>query len=164
MFPGPNGFEAFAVCVPSEDGEWQISDVVAESESSLATKLRAMYPAADLHEAKQKAHKRYSKVTSGPPSATSALIESITDHLIEAKNVILQGPPGTGKTYLSTEVICRLGGGLSRSALDDARFSKLLTDAGGNISTLLDRQELGEVLWERVQLHPTFAYDDFVRE
>jgi len=165
MFPGPNGFEAIAICSRGVDGNWRVSDIVSERSSEIASKLHSLFPEASLHEARQVAprHRSYEAGSHVRATQTAALIEAITEHLLEAKNVILQGPPGTGKTFLCAQVVARLAGGLSDFELEAVRFGNLVTGVSGGVGTLLVAPSLGDVVWEQVQLHPSFSYDDFVR-
>ena len=64
--------------------------------------------------------------------------------------VILQGPPGSGKTYLAERVVQYVAG-----TLDIARYR--LAELGDEIPDDLP------VIWEVVQFHPSYAYEDFVR-
>ena len=88
-------------------------------------------------------------------------------HLEAQPAVVLQGPPGTGKTRLALNLVelC------AHEALDSTeslavRLQKFRWTAVGN--PLAD--DLGKsawvdlpVLWEIVQLHPSYTYEDLVR-
>ncbi|MBN1934155.1 MAG: AAA family ATPase [Anaerolineae bacterium] len=65
--------------------------------------------------------------------------------------VILQGPPGSGKTYLAEQVV---------------KFVAM--SEGGNACRLAELQDGPvptecSILWDIVQFHPSYSYEDFVR-
>lgn len=91
-------------------------------------------------------------------------ITELADLLRAKRQVVLQGPPGTGKTHLATAYI--------DWATDGRRFDSRL-------QTILDALPLRErtpvriadeverlglsALWDIVQFHPSYEYNDFVR-
>jgi len=91
-------------------------------------------------------------------------IAELADLLQAKRQVVLQGPPGTGKTHLATAYI--------DWATDERRFESRL-------QTILDALPLRErtpvriadeverlglsALWDIVQFHPSYEYNDFVR-
>ena len=85
--------------------------------------------------------------------------------LIESKRqVVLQGPPGTGKTHLAKAYIDWASAGRR----DDSRLQNLLDSLPMRERTperIADEVErLGlTALWEIVQFHPSYEYNDFVR-
>lgn len=84
-------------------------------------------------------------------------VDELKLHLFEAKNVVLEGAPGTGKTRLALELASLLAGGNA----DDYRLEKLLD--GHSIDERLTQLAAAPIVWELVQLHPAFGYDEFVR-
>ena len=96
-----------------------------------------------------------------PPSVDA---DELRLNLSENPNVILQGPPGTGKTSTAIELVRSIAaaGGTTSEA---CRYGQLVNNAGGAYH-LLENKELCEappIVWELVQLHPSYAYDDLVR-
>lgn len=85
--------------------------------------------------------------------------------LMESKRqVVLQGPPGTGKTHLAKAYIDWASSGRR----DDSRLQNLLDSLPMRERTperIADEVEgLGlTALWEIVQFHPSYEYNDFVR-
>ncbi|HEY77173.1 MAG TPA: AAA domain-containing protein [Thermoflexia bacterium] len=87
--------------------------------------------------------------------------------------VILQGAPGTGKTYtalLVAAAMLGLGGtdaGAVRQPLREYQLATLLEEdpALADAPTRLAERVRagGRGLWEIVQLHPSYTYEDFVR-
>lgn len=91
-------------------------------------------------------------------------IAELADLLLAKRQVVLQGPPGTGKTHLATAYI--------DWATNGRRFDSRL-------QTILDALPLRErtpvriadeverlglsALWDIVQFHPSYEYNDFVR-
>lgn len=65
--------------------------------------------------------------------------------------IILQGPPGSGKTYLAEQVIRHLA---KSGDLDSYRLSNLNHD---------DENSDWLIIWDLVQFHPSYGYEDFVR-
>jgi len=90
-----------------------------------------------------------------PGSAPDELLPKVLRNLEHGKNVILQGPPGTGKTRVALQVIDRIleemGGTGPR---EDYQLSRLADVAAA---------EKAPLVWEMIQLHPGYSYDDFVR-
>jgi hypothetical protein len=81
----------------------------------------------------------------------------VIQHLGEAKNVVLEGAPGTGKTRLAFEVVDELAQGDA----DACRFETILN--GRPIEECVEALRNAPLVWEIVQLHPAFGYDEFVR-
>ncbi len=84
-------------------------------------------------------------------------VAEIIQHLGEAKNVVLEGAPGTGKTCLAFEVVYEL----SQGAADACRFETILD--GRPIEACAQALQDAPLVWEIIQLHPAFGYDEFVR-
>lgn len=111
--------------------------------------------------------------------------EDVLEHLKETKAVILQGPPGTGKTYTAKEVIKEVkekkGENKKQSSEEhsgdddyDLHEYQWTSISGKDYDAHeIEEEELncpdGEdlsslnVIWELVQLHPSYSYEDFVR-
>jgi len=66
--------------------------------------------------------------------------------------IILQGPPGSGKTYLAEEVIKHIA---NTKDIDRFRISQL--------KKTIENIERFPVIWDVVQFHPSYSYEDFVR-
>lgn len=98
-----------------------------------------------------------------PRSSIVGSVSHVAQSLSENPNVILEGPPGTGKTSFALAYIDSLLKGSSLLA-DDCRWSALI-EREGDLDTVLQRQEIIDlpVVWEMVQLHPNYSYDDLVR-
>lgn len=106
-------------------------------------------------------------VQSVPPTPRLPVPNDLVElqDLVESKRqVVLQGPPGTGKTYLAKAYIDWASGGRR----DDSRLQNLLDRLPMRERTperIADEVErLGlSALWEIVQFHPSYEYNDFVR-
>ena len=100
----------------------------------------------------------------GAARATTIDASLLRERLKQTPNVILQGPPGTGKTSLALEFVRETVSG-SDWTVDECRFGRLLEDAGGSMAGLLSAASMKEApaVWELVQLHPGYSYDDLVR-
>ena len=159
--PSNNGFDAVIVCEPEGDG-WTIKEVVEYEQSDIGRRLQAAVGSTPALTIKRIPEPIIGQRQNDVPTQTSGALSltpaELVLHLEEAKNVILEGPPGTGKTHLAFEALSELAKGDPKSgrlelllggrALDDVPLSELQTPA---------------VVWEIVQFHPSYAYEDFVR-
>ncbi|PPH27256.1 hypothetical protein C5C94_15635 [Rathayibacter sp. AY1C3] len=91
-------------------------------------------------------------------------IAELAERLQTKRQVVLQGPPGTGKTHLATAYIdWATVGRRSDSRLQtilDALPSRERTPL--RIADEVERRGLS-ALWDIVQFHPSYEYNDFVR-
>jgi hypothetical protein len=75
--------------------------------------------------------------------------------------VILQGPPGTGKTYLARQVAAKLIGATDGAIEDPDKLSTFLkmwqAPPDGSVP------DGAPGIWDMVQFHPSYNYEDFVR-
>ncbi len=121
--------------------------------------------------------KRAQLLSQGLPStetATLPVAESGVVALLRSRpQVVLQGAPGTGKTHnalLATAEMLRLlrdDAASTREALRPYQLATLLDQdpAVADDPQRLARKvrETGHGLWDIVQLHPSYTYEDFVR-
>jgi 5-methylcytosine-specific restriction endonuclease McrBC GTP-binding regulatory subunit McrB len=161
MYPGPNGFDTIAICVPRGDG-WTVSEIVADKNSAIAARLGQEFPDAARSESGKPASPGATQRIRSSQHPTDQLVAAISEHLQESLNVILQGPPGTGKTYLAQESISFLAG-VPPDSLPEYEFERLLQRSNGDFANLLSADDTASVVWERLQLHPNYSYDDLVR-
>ena len=97
-------------------------------------------------------------ITAVEPTGSDVIdVEELKLHLFEARNVVLEGAPGTGKTRLALNLADLLAGGKA----DEYRLDTLLN--GRSIDESLPELTAAPLVWELVQLHPSFGYDEFVR-
>lgn len=97
--------------------------------------------------------------------ASTLDVELLESNLRETPNVVLQGPPGTGKSSLALELV-RLRAATGGMTLDECRFGRMIAEAGGNAGALfadVATCKAPPIVWEFVQFHPAYAYDDLVR-
>jgi 5-methylcytosine-specific restriction protein B len=106
----------------------------------------------------------------------------IKNQLEQTSAVILQGPPGTGKTRLCRKIIEEFAHSGDQcddeddwGSLRERQWSQLTAAATGgkqvrNAADLAEAVDLPDsnyddtdVVWELVQLHPGYTYEDFVR-
>lgn len=158
-----NGFDAVVICQPEADG-FDVGAVVEYPSGAIGTALQALFgPGVDLHQVPDPAIES-SLDPKFPPYSDAQIPEervfadALTAHLLEAKNVILAGPPGTGKTHLALEAVSRFSGG-NREAY---RLETLL--AGRSIAEMpLAELNAPPVIWEIIQFHPSYGYEEFIR-
>jgi len=82
------------------------------------------------------------------------------------RQVIVQGPPGTGKTYLVKRVAASLLGAsdsdIEGGALEEFLAAKQFGEFSNMEKLVSDVNEAGGV-WDIIQFHPSYNYEDFVR-
>jgi 5-methylcytosine-specific restriction protein B len=99
-----------------------------------------------------------------PRQPVPADLVELHELLVSRRQVVLQGPPGTGKTYLAKAYI----DWASNARRDDSRLQKILDNlplrerTPSRIADEVERLGL-TALWEIVQFHPSYEYNDFVR-
>jgi hypothetical protein len=109
--------------------------------------------------------------------------ERVWGHLEETKAVILRGPPGTGKTYTAKEVVKKKldesNGENNDYDVHEYQWASICGEDYDAHEIENDKQEYNlpgdgedgdpdelsdlDVIWELVQLHPSYSYEDFVR-
>lgn len=99
--------------------------------------------------------------------ASSLNVSPLADAIQSIPNVILQGPPGTGKSTLAREYARSLIDDQGEFTLEQCRFSKLDEKYAGDIDAMMSDENSpavkAPVIWEMIQLHPGYGYDDLVR-
>ena len=93
-------------------------------------------------------------------------VDMLLSNLMETPNIVLQGPPGTGKSSLALALIRSLAETEGMTA-EECRFGRLVAESGGDLDSFLNDAGacgVSPVIWEFVQLHPGYAYDDLVRK
>ena len=155
-----NGFDAIVVCVPDKSG-WKVRAVVEYEHANIGASLKSSL-AIDFES--HRVPDPSVQATLPPPAIAASSSEEdldargVAQHLIEAKNAILAGPPGTGKTRLALEAAQYLAGaGKSAVRLEDLLNGRTLA------SVSAAELQAPEVVWEIVQLHASYSYEDFVR-
>jgi len=105
--------------------------------------------------AKERASLKPRPVTPKPPPPDGLLGHA--EHLLQVvPQIILQGPPGTGKTYNAKRLAAHLLG------IDPAFVAEEESKATGQFHAAhFPGVDAG--CWELVQVHPAYAYEDFVR-
>jgi 5-methylcytosine-specific restriction enzyme B len=93
-----------------------------------------------------------------------------TDRLREAlsinPNVILQGPPGTGKSTIAMELIKEHATSVDGYTSEKCRLSTVLRSYDSFETMITDTEGdlyKAPVIWEMIQLHPSYAYEDLIR-
>lgn len=158
-----NGFDAVVVCEPADE-EFEIRSVVEYPGGTLGLNLEAALG------------KDIDRRSVADPAIAASLapafpidpedaeedervrVDVLVAHLVEAKNVVLAGPPGTGKTHLAWEAISMLADG-------DAEGCRLEAILSGRDVADVPISEIAAppVVWEMVQFHPSYGYEEFVR-
>jgi hypothetical protein len=100
-----------------------------------------------------------------------SLDTDLRTHLEEAGCVVLQGPPGSGKTYCAETFIRTLAtnsdsaGNASNAQMDECQWSSLRARYNNSLKECVHASRTNnlKVIWDIVQLHPGYAYEDLVR-
>ena len=160
--PPGNGF-AVAVIAKPQDGEseeWQVHKVVEYEQSTVGARIRDILGSPELGLISVPDPDLTAALTPSTPSTTATgdlTLSELAIHLAEAKNVVLEGPPGTGKTRMAFEMVSAL----TSQSPDDCRLEQIL--GGNDISECEPALKAAELVWEFVQFHPAYSYEDFVR-
>ncbi|RXZ72838.1 hypothetical protein ESP51_03060 [Agromyces albus] len=84
--------------------------------------------------------------------------------LTAKRQVVLQGPPGTGKTHLATAYIDWATDGRRQESRLQAILDALPLRERTPVRIADEVERLGlSALWDIVQFHPSYEYNDFVR-
>ena len=150
-----NGFDAIVICEPDGD-DWKIHSVVEYENQQLSKRLAATFNDYKTVRVPETAGWQ----GPGGESKDSFTKESspILKSLVVAKNLILEGPPGTGKTHVALEVAQELAGGdIQKYRMEEVLRGRSIED--------IPFSEINEppLIWEMVQFHPSYSYEDFVR-
>lgn len=93
-----------------------------------------------------------------------AEIAELAELLNAKRQVVLQGPPGTGKTHLATAYIDWATDGRRSDSRLQAILDALPLRERTPIRIADEVERLGlSALWDIVQFHPSYEYNDFVR-
>ena len=78
--------------------------------------------------------------------------------------MILQGPPGTSKTYSAKEYIKFKAGISGNGELDELQITNYDTKKDKNFCKKMKEGNITPgVVWDIVQFHPSYGYEDFIR-
>ena len=91
-------------------------------------------------------------------------LEELHQQLRRKRQVILQGPPGVGKTFTARRYISWLAHGDPERARLTSHLGALPED-GRTVEALVSEVESSglPVVWDIVQFHPSYTYEDFIR-
>ena len=103
-------------------------------------------------------------VSTAARATLPAHLSIVRAELLRKRQMVLQGPPGTGKTYLAEQYIDWVTAGRA----DAARLTSIRSalprherDPARVIDHFLSTG--AAAVWDIVQFHPSYAYEDFVR-
>lgn len=150
-----NGFDAIVICEP-DGSDWRVHSVVEYENQELSKLLSQTFHGYQTVRVPDPA------AWQGPKkeeeSSETKSNSSYLNNLLAAKNLILEGPPGTGKTHIALEIAreiagadlkqCRMEEVLRGRPIDDVPFSEIYDPP---------------LIWEMIQLHPSYSYEDFMR-
>ena len=80
------------------------------------------------------------------------------------RQVILQGPPGAGKTYRALQYVQWLSTGVPEATRLTTHTQRIPPDER-SVDAVVNEVISGAIplIWEIVQFHPSYTYEDFVR-
>jgi MoxR-like ATPase len=93
---------------------------------------------------------------------SDAEVRNLEGHLRETAAVVLQGPPGTGKTRRALQLVEWLANDKRLSGKDPCSSPRVQATQFTRIRDAPEAKT-APVVWEIVQLHPGYAYEDLVR-
>lgn len=148
---------------PGDSDRWEVYHVVEYHHSDVGERLNqllnAEFPVTKIADPAMGAIVTEEALIPGDLSIDPERITSaeVALHLNEFPNVVLEGPPGTGKTWLAFQVANLIAG-------QDAAPFRLESILGGrSINDALGDIIQAPLVWEIVQFHPGFGYEEFVR-
>ncbi|HLK17285.1 MAG TPA: AAA family ATPase, partial [Fimbriimonadaceae bacterium] len=99
-----------------------------------------------------------------PLQPVPAELEELHQQLQRKRQVILQGPPGVGKTFAARRYLSWLAGGNPGPARLTSHLGAL-PEERRTVPALVDQVESSglRVVWDIVQFHPSYTYEDFIR-
>jgi hypothetical protein len=152
-----SGFEAVVIAAP-QGRKWRLAAVVQAAHCAIGESVRQAIGNPHLPVMTVDNPLSHSTVSISSPGADAQAHltpADILQHLGESPNIVLEGPPGTGKTFLAQQLLQHFAG----SEWQRFKLDNFTTPSGE-----LDAQRLVEapIVWDMVQFHPSYSYEDFV--
>ncbi len=152
-----NGFESIVIVEP-DALEWKIQGVVEYEHAALADEIRKSCSDIEVRRIPDPASRNPPAPTDEAAHDVSGSTLDLAAHLQEARNIILGGPPGTSKTHSAFQIVEHLAGGDP----EQCRLESILKGREWQQVPVTELQEPA-LVWEFIQLHPSYTYEDFVR-
>lgn len=152
-----NGFDSVVICEQDAHG-WKIRGAVEYEHTALGEELQKSDASIAVIRVPDPASGNAQQSIGEALHVARGTTDDLVAHLQEAKNIILGGPPGTSKTHLAFQIVEALAGVSSHGL----RLENLLKGREWHEVPISELQA-PEVVWEFIQLHPSYTYEDFVR-
>ena len=122
------------------------------------------YPVAEEQDARLRQLLREEAAPVLVPGVLPGDLEELHRELGRKRQVILQGPPGAGKTFAARRYVGWLAGEQPEQARLTTHLSQLDQEdqTPASVADLIEAGEL-PVVWDIVQFHPSYTYEDFIR-
>lgn len=153
-----NGFDSVIICEPDSSG-WKVRGLAEYEHVGLAEELqKTKIGSFEIIKLPDPAAADFTPLVDEKAYDNAGSTTELSAHLLEAKNLVLAGPPGTSKTHQALKIVDQFAGGPA----EPCRLETVLNGRAWHDVPVSELQT-PNVVWEFIQLHPSYTYEDFVR-